>query len=190
MTNTSQIAEAVAGRAMGVFFVAGFGSIWMCTGLAALGHLTLLSGIGILIVLAALVLPAVQLLRKTRKYKVEEADPERSRRIGRAFGWINTVQWIAIVAAIVLLNVFRQPDYIVPAIATIVGLHMLPLARLFEYPAHYLAGGLLVAYSAATVLWLPKQQIPGPGAAGTAVILFATAANSLLSAERAARRLP
>lgn len=188
MTNANQTAEAVAGRATGVLFFTGFGALWLCIGLGALGRLNLLNGIAVFIILAALAIPAIGLLRQARKLPGETPDAERDRRIGRTFGWVNTIQGIAIFAAVVFFIVFKQPAYIVPAIAIIVGLHLFPLARLFQYHAHYVTGALLVVYSAGTVLLLSKEQIPGFGALGTAIILLGSATYTLISAALAVRR--
>jgi hypothetical protein len=87
------------------------------------------------------------------------------------------------------LNVFKQGDFIVPAIATIVGLHLFPLARLFRYPAHYVTGTLLVLWSAVVVLVLRHQDIASAGALGTAAILLTSAPYTLIAATRAARRV-
>ena len=113
-------------------------------------------------------------------------DNARQIEMKRVFGRVNTIQWIAIVAAIALLNMFQQTDFIVPAIATIVGLHLFPLARLFRYPAHYVTGTLLVVWSAAVALVLRPQDIASVGAVGTAVILLTSAAYTLIAATRAA----
>ncbi len=42
--NRSQTAEAISGRAAGVLFFAGFGTLWLCTGLAAMHRLNYVTG--------------------------------------------------------------------------------------------------------------------------------------------------
>ena len=64
------------------------------------------------------------------------------------------------VAAAILLTIFHLQLFIVPAIATIVGLHLFPLARVFHYPLHYVTGALLVLWSAGVVLALPQEKLP------------------------------
>jgi len=176
-------AEAILGRATGVLFFAGFGSLWLCTGLSAMHRLNILSGVAAGAILAILVIPAMHLLQDAPQTRVDNA---RQIEMKRVFGRVNTIQWIAIVAAIVLLNMFQQTDFIVPAIATIVGLHLFPLARLFRYPAHYVTGTVLVVWSAAVALVLRPQDIASVGAVGTAVILLTSAAYTLIAATRAA----
>src|SRR5258708_5526453 len=112
-------AEAISGRATGVLFFAGFGSLWLCTGLSAMHRLNILSGVAAGAILAMLVIRAIRLLHRAPQTGLDDA---RQIEMKRAFGRVNTIQWIAIVAAVVLLNVSQQTDFIVPAIATIVGL--------------------------------------------------------------------
>lgn len=71
---------------------------------------------------------------------------------------INAIQWITIITAVVLLQHFKLVPWIVPAVMLIVGLHFLPLARVFRYRAHYLTGAILVA----TALLYPIGNPDGP----------------------------
>jgi hypothetical protein len=74
----------------------------------------------------------------------------------------------------------------VPAIATIVGLHLFPLARVFRYSMHYVTGTLLVLWSAASVFKLSRDNVASIGALGTSAILLLSAAYTLTNAARAA----
>ena len=147
----SQTAEAISGRATGVLFFAGFGTLWFCTGLAAMHRLNLGTGAVAAIILAGLVVSALRVLKRSSALPKQTVDPEVEAQISRTFNRANTAQWIAIPVAVVLLNIVHQTAYIVPAIATIVGLHLFPLARAFRYPMHYVTGALLVLWSAPPV---------------------------------------
>jgi len=109
--------------------------------------------------------------------------------MNRTFNRVNTIQWIAIPVAIVFLNIFHRADLIVPAIATIVGVHLFPLARLFRYSLHYVTGASLVVWSAASVFLLRRESIASIGALGTAAILLLSAVYTLAIAVRASRRI-
>jgi hypothetical protein len=182
----SQTAEAISGRATGVLFFAGFGTLWLCTGLAAMHRLNVGAYAVALVILAALVIPALGVLKRASNMPRKNADPEVEARISRTFNRANTAQWIAIPVAVVLLNVIHQKAYIVPAIATIVGLHLFPLARAFRYSTHYVTGALLVLWSAASVFMLPRENVASVGALGTSAILLLSAAYTLANAARAA----
>ena len=180
-------AEAISGRATGVLFFAAFGSLWLCTGLSAMHRLNVLSGAAVAVLLLLLILPATRLLRQAPK--AAAADVEDEARIKRTFNRVNSIQWIAILAGVILLNLFEKGAFIVPLIATIVGLHLFPLAYLFRYPAHYVTGMLLILWSAVTVMRLPLEEIASSGAIGTAIILLASAVYTLVGATRAAARI-
>jgi hypothetical protein len=179
-----QSAEAISGRAIGVLFFAAFGCLWLCTGLAAMHRLNVVTGAGVVLVLVLLIVPTMRLLRRAPT-AVQAGDGEEAR-IKRAFSRVNGIQWIAIFGAVVVLNIFQKGYLIVPAIATVVGVHLFPLGRLFRYPAHYVTGTLLVVWSAGVVARLDPDEIASAGAIGTAVILLLSAIYTLIGATRAA----
>ena len=184
----SEPTESTAARATGALFFIGFGTLWLCTGLSTLGRLNAVSGAGVAVILLALIIPAVRLLRRASNPSRADTESEEQARVKRIFRWVNIVQWIGVGAAALLLGMFHLLQYIVPAIATIVGLHLFPLASAFRYPVHYVTGSLLVVWSAGAVLALPKERIPSVGALGTAAILLLSAAYTLMIASRAARK--
>ena len=185
-TDRSQTAEAISGRATGVLFFAGFGTLWFCTGMAAMHRFNLGTGVVAAVILAALLIPALWVLKRASALPKQSPDPEVEAQISRTFNRANTAQWIAIPVAVVLLNVVHQTAYIVPAIATIVGVHLFPLARAFRYPMQYVTGALLVLWSAASLLMLPRENVASVGALGTSAILLLSAAYTLTNAARAA----
>lgn len=157
MTNENRTTEAISGRATGVLFFSGFGCIWLCTSLAAMHRLNFVTGLFVAIILMGLVLPALLLLKRIPKSgQVSKAGDEQ---ISKTFNRLNMIQWIGIAAAILLLNIVHKPEFIVPAIATIVGLHLFPLAKLFQYPAHYVTGALLLVWSVGVVLLFSKERL-------------------------------
>lgn len=106
--------------------------------------------------------------------------PGRPRRLphdwDHGVGTVNVVQVVAIVAAIAILGTAGVPMLVPPVVCVIVGVHFLPLARLFDQPQYRWTGVLLclvgvggllalalgsgpelsralVGLSAATVLW-------------------------------------
>ena len=96
------------------------------------------------------------------------AAPEERRRRGRIVRIASALEGVAIFAAVsVLVNLGRR-DLIAPAVAIIVGVHFLPLARSFPAPIYYLTGALLVAVGMAGTLVhdLPARMLTvGIGAA-------------------------
>jgi len=109
--------------------------------------------------------------------------PEEGRRIGRAVGLWSAVEGIAILAAINLLPRFGAAAAIPSAIAIIVGLHFLPLARALSRPLYYATGAAQVALGAASLLVLPPLRLPLLGA-GAALVLWASAAALIAGRDR------
>jgi hypothetical protein len=183
---TGKTAEAISGRATGVLFFAGFGSLWLYNGISAMHRLNPISIAAIGVILAALFVPAVMLLRSMAK-AVHPGGPVESPDVKRTFFRVNMMQWAAIVAAVVLFNAIHKQEFLATVITFIVGAHLIPLARLFHYTAHYVTGGLLMAWATVVAIAFPSELMPSLGALGTAAILLGSAAFTLALAGRAAR---
>ncbi len=124
------------------------------------------------------------LFREAKRWPRVPDDPA----MGRAFMWINAIEWIAISAVAFSFAKLHIDVYVMNAIAAIVGLHMLPLARLFRYPLHYATGALLVGWAVASILIVPAGQLQGITSLGTGSILWLSAATTLAFAFQAARQ--
>ncbi len=109
--------------------------------------------------------------------------PER-RRKSRVFASINALQWGAVFLVAVVLSRTGNARWTLPAIIFIVGLHFLPLARLFDYRPHYLTGAALILLASI----YPVAAHDGPesavGALGAGIILWVSAAWAIASASR------
>ncbi len=186
----NKTAAAVSGRATGVLFFAGFGSIWMCNGLAAMHRLNPISLGAVLAIAAALVIPAVRLLAVAAKNapKPECHCPEQLE-TQRVFWRVNGMQWGAIAAAVALLNLIHKGEFLVPVITFIVGMHLYPLAKVFRYPVHNVTATLLVVWATVLAATLPGSMLPSVGAVGTAAILLGSAAYTVVTATRVANHL-
>ena len=66
-------------------------------------------------------LAAVYLLRLSKRWPRVPDDPA----IGRAFGWTNAIQWIAVAIAAFSFAKLHIDAYVISAIAAMVGLHLL-----------------------------------------------------------------
>ena len=179
-----QSANQLRGRASGVIVVAAFGALWLLLALYAMQMLSAATVAGVVLGLAALVAAAAQLFREAKKWPRVPDDPA----VGRAFGWINAGQWIAVALVAFTLTRLRLDVYIPSAITAIVGLHMFPLGRIFRYPAHYRAGAIMLAWAVASVVFVPVDDLQGIAALGTGMILWLSAGVTLVLAFRAARR--
>ncbi len=183
--NGQRSSERIAGRPSGIMFLAGFGSLWMLTGLDAGHMLNWISGVLVLAVLLALVLPALCLQRRAEAKRPATRDETEERRLRSAFRRVNVAQYVAIPFVIAGMNLLHRPAWIVPGIATVVGLHMLPLARLFGNAANYVTGTVLIGYAAFSMAVLPSAAVPSISALGTAAILLVSATYTLLTSRAA-----
>ena len=185
--STELLMRATRGsRAIGALFFAFFGAAWLLIAdQLAHGH----SGILIALVLTASVLLAlvsVTVLRRNLSAMHALSRTPDSLRMRRQFRTINAIQWITIMAAVVLLLHFKLYPWIVPAVMLIVGLHFLPLARVFHYRAHYLTGAILVA----TALLYPIGSPDGPASPLGSLIAGLTLWSAALWSLRPVTTLP
>ena len=177
-------ANQLKGQAIGVEFMSFFGGVWMFFGMMVRGVLDTTKGALVAAGIVALVVGAEWVKRQARRYPRVADDPA----VGRAFGWINAAQWAAGFALYFLLAYLHKTDYFLPGLTAIVGLHFLPLAKLFKAPANYAVGILMVAWSAVSIAFVPLEHLPSTAAFGTALILWQTAATTLAVSVAQARQ--
>jgi hypothetical protein len=71
--------------------------------------------------------------------------------MGKIFGLVFAAEGVLIFLAINVLNNLHLGDYAISAIAAIVGLHFLPLARLFRRPMYYVVGTIMTVAALASI---------------------------------------
>ncbi len=137
---------AVLGVASGIFFMAFFGAYWgdfTATYMSGAVQVVAFPLIGLVtlgfFVMGGMLIRYALSLPKT----VSPEDAAVGKRIGMWFGIVFGVEILLIALASILLSNFQLDRFIAPAVALIVGIHFLPLARLFRVPAYYLTGALL-----------------------------------------------
>ena len=136
-----------ASRAIGAFFLGAFGGVWVA--LWAWDSFRRRAA-ALFIVAAVTSCLLVFIHRRYRQYRAaleQERMSAAKQRQNRWFHVINAGQWIVMpVLGNVLANVGLS-DWVIPAAMFIVGLHFLPLARLFSKPSHVMTGGPLILLS-------------------------------------------
>lgn len=148
-------------RASGIFFLSIFGAIWGLVGT------NLLSGIGrisadilIGLVTLAFFVIGIRLIRSARKLSdtVTPEEVAEDKRIRTWFGVVFGVELVLIMLVVLLLPKIGAGRLLSPGIALIVGVHFLPLARLFSARVYYATGALLILV-ALVALFLILQHI-------------------------------
>jgi len=160
---------------MGAMFFAVFGGMWL--GLWA--HSEYPDSVGTLLAIAAVaaaLLVAAYLVYKANSLalKALAQTPERLRK-SRMFNLVNAGQWGVIVVVALALSQIGYARWIWPVIVLIIGLHFLPLARLFAYRPHYLTGTALILLACVYPFVAPEGPESAVGALGAGLILWLSA---------------
>lgn len=119
--------------------MAGFGTLWWLFGTAGMpgGWVAVTVGGGLIIGIVLFVLALRQLSGVG-----EQAGFEPN--VRRHFMLINLGQAAGIALVITVANLAGEPAWIPALIATVVGVHFLPLARLFRWPQHWWIAGFMI----------------------------------------------
>ena len=123
-----------------VSIMAAFGALWWFLGLALSGHGGLASLAPGLAAAAALVVIAW----RQPPLPEQGSDADR-RRVNRVVGIASGAEGVGILVAVNVVANLGRPDLVMPAVAIVVGLHFLPLARWLPAPGYYLTGLLMCA---------------------------------------------
>jgi hypothetical protein len=171
-------AANVRGAALGALILTAFGTAWAVlalTSLPAPPHLPIALVAAVAAVLMGLAVRRVLTAGSLPSPEDEEA-AQQGRRAGVAFGIIFTLEGATIGVGAVLLARADQSAWIPPFAAIVVGLHFLPLARVFRVPLYTCTGTAAVVWTllcmAALQPWLRLLAL----GLGMGAILFTTAA--------------
>lgn len=148
--------RAMTGMAFGGMIMGFFGCIWLSWALVSMNFRAPVVIAGSLAFVASIWIPAASLLRKGRRASKQAAPPtpeyEREQsRMGKIFGLVFAAEGVLIFLAINVLNNLHLGDYAISAIAAIVGLHFLPLARLFRRPMYYVVGTIMTVAASVSI---------------------------------------
>jgi len=167
-----------AARAKGAMFFAVFGGAWLMLWNQFAMHGNRLGYLIIAVLGLTLFGMAVQRHRLYKPYSDEDS-PE-TKKTGRTFYLINAAQWIIILIARNVLVNLGLADWIIPSVMLVVGLHFLPLAKLFNTPG-LLWLGLVVSLFAIIYPFVLSQGAADPyGCLGAGVLLWGYAWLKLL----------
>jgi hypothetical protein len=168
----------MTGMAFGALIMVFFGCMWLGWALGSMGLRAAVVIAAVLAFAASLWIPAYGLLRKGLRASKQAApltaEQEREQsRMGKMFGIVFGAEGLLIFLAVNVLNNLGLGDYAISAIAAIVGLHFLPLARLFHRPMYYLVGVIMTIAALASIAIPASVRISGLASA-ISVILWVT----------------
>ncbi|MGH9474000.1 MAG: hypothetical protein ACRD1M_14800 [Terriglobales bacterium] len=149
------------GMGMAVLFLGLFGGLWMIAALNTESLVWVL--ICALLPASLLALRGLGLLHTSRRVAATEPEltaEEREQRhvMGRYFALTFIAEFGAIAIAANVLESTNQSAWILAAIGFIVGVHFIPLARIFKYPLYYWTGGVEIALCA-LIAWIMRGRL-------------------------------
>ena len=169
---------ANTGRGIGACVGTVFGALWLYFTLK-FGNAPSWTMYSMFAVGAVLFLGGVQLLLS----KSGSAAP-RSGWTSLAFFIVFAIEVAAIYGVIVWFPHWGAQEYILAAVCVIVGIHFLPLARLFRVRPYYFTGAALIAWPAIVTLLMSATHRDVLIGFGAGVILWATVLANLVLARR------
>ena len=152
----------------GLIVVCGFAAVWGAMALSGLGA-PLWSWVAPVLVSGLLLWRLAPLVPTS-----SDRPPEERRRVGRLVMLWSGLEGLAALVAVNLLNTPPHARLIWPAVAVVVGLHFLPLARGLPFRPYYATGLAMVAAGLAACA-LPGTGPQAAASGAAALILWATA---------------
>jgi hypothetical protein len=184
-------AEAVIGAGRGALIGAMFGAGWLGWGL---GNAEAFNGfVGPMFGFLALFLLAfsIYFIRKGRLLckQFPASDDSRRRTVLKWFVLVGLVEVLAIALVSLLANRLHRADLATDWCAMIVGLHFLPLARIFRAPNLSLLGVLMILWCVLCWVLFHASTISISASIGTGILLWGTCVATLFRARRIANSL-
>jgi hypothetical protein len=171
---------ASASRAIGAMFFIVNGGAWLAVGVLKGYGLSLVALLTIMAFTLMLFFIAFQKFRANRGAHAAEANSPENKRAERIFNAVNAIQWSLVFVASIVLILLRHPEWIIPSIILIVGIHFFPLAVAFKVPRHYATGAAMTLLA----IFYPLMASAGPtslvGCLGAGIILWASAIAALV----------
>ena len=160
---------------MGALFFALFGGAWLgLWAFRSFAHPVPVE-VGVAVGTVILAATAYRIFRANALAMRAESATPQGRRRSRLFNGINALQWILImVLGNVLVNMGLSP-WIIPMAIFLIGLHLLPLARLFANPPHFITGTALMVLAVTYPLTASLGADDPIGCLGAGLILWASA---------------
>jgi hypothetical protein len=142
--------------------------------------------VGVLLAVAVYLAGGVGVIRVALRLPGDPPRTPEVRVMLRRFYLVVTAEVIAIMVVNGICAVTQHLELLVPLDLLIVGIHFLPLARIFRVPRYYWMGGLFCLVIALTLGLIPAQMQIGVAAAwfviptfGCTLVAWATAAFNL-----------
>lgn len=177
-------AEAVVGAGRGAVVAAMFGAGWLGWGLGVAraynGPVGPAFGL-IEILLLGWAIYAIRMGRRLRRQYPPSSLSAR-RAVAKPFLLVVLMEVLALLGVAILARRLDRPDLSVDWCAMVVGLHFLPLAKIFRAPRLGVAGMLMTLWCVVCWVLFRANALVIAAAVGTGILLWGTAVSALLRA--------
>ncbi len=179
-------AEAVVGAGRGALMVAMFGAGWLGWGLSAARAFTGFVGPVFGLIEIFLLACSIRAIRKGRKLRKRYPPiPASTRRALQKSFWLAVLaELIALFLVATLANVLHRPDLAPDWIAIVVGLHFLPLGKLFRSPQLGAIGILITLWCLLCWFLFRSDALVISVTVGTGILLWAASISALFRARK------
>ncbi|HTY64201.1 MAG TPA: hypothetical protein VMG30_18265 [Acidobacteriota bacterium] len=186
MEYQAEIASAVYGRGIAALITSSAGFAWFGWGIAALRGIPSAMLVAYLLAAAVLMIFAVKALRRGKKMMKSQgaSRSEFWQKRRKAFGIVAVLEVVGCSIVLILASVLHRPDWAAVGINLVVGLHFIPLGRIFKSAAYYWVGGLMVAWDILTMTALNSWNPTAAAAMASGLILWAAAIQTLTQSYR------
>lgn len=180
-------AEAFKGRAIGALVCGFFGACWMF-GAVHFGEITnpvLLAAL-VLVAAASVVWPISQLVR-VRRLPYSTTAGRRWSDVSKSYWILVAIEWGACIAVSNWLSRTGRAGLIPQAVGLIVGIHFVPLAKIFRAPIYHWTAAAMVLGVAASFA-VPSGDLRNIVASGVCGLALWTTEAEILCQDRLASR--
>jgi hypothetical protein len=189
--NPSFKAEAVVGAGRGALIAAMFGSGWLGWGLGDARAFNVFVGPAFGSVELFLLACSIYVIRKGRQLRKQHSPvPSATRKaVRKSFLLVVRLEFVAAALLGILAWRLHRPYLAADWCAMVVGLHFLPLAKIFRAPHYNVIGVLITLWSVLCWTLFRSNALFIAVAVGTGVLLWSSSILSLLRARKVARSL-
>jgi hypothetical protein len=184
-------AQVVIRSGFGALVAGMFGMGWLGSGLG-IAHAFTPAVIVLFDIFGALLLGfSVYFIRKGRSLRRDypASSSARLERINKQFIVVVIVEFAAIAIVSTAAYVFHRPDLAPVLAAIVVGLHFLPLGKIFQQPRYYFWGIAIALWCSVCAILFRSNTLIAWSNIGTGILLWANCAHGLLRARGIVRSL-
>lgn len=166
-----------------------FGAGWLAWGLSMANAFTLTVGVLFSIVEIILLGCSGYFIWKGRslRKKYPSSPSAATRTMNKQFMIVVVLEFATIAILVVIASALQRPDLAPFLIAVVVGLHFLPLAKVFRSRIYYVLGIAITLWCIACWILFRSNALMASTGIGTGIMLWATSACVLFRARRIVR---